>query len=669
MKFTLYRANFDSQGYVGFFNPQLPSTLSRISADAVKATSRNISVGIGTTVADDDLTFGNTILQVGQTGTGTLVGYAGSATSTLSIINAGVGYTPSSGGYTFAGVALTAVTGNGINATADIYVEGGVAVGATILEGGKGYAVGDVLRPLTVGNSQLGRNMKLSVVEIFGQNELIIDNVQGEFNTTTQLSYINNSGVTTPINNDIGGDVIPVSPIRVNSDGLHLEIFQRNHGIHSRINQVTLSDIGSDVSPTTLSVNYTLSETGSISIGNSSVFGQFEGVGVGTTNPGYAKIGKEIISYTGVSGNSLTDVTRGIDNTVVTNHTTNELVYKYEFDGISLRRINRTHDLGDVTVSNPITLDKYNIKIDMDDTDYGTDRGIGSDLGAHYLSRDTNGGGLESKGTYNLSFNMMIPKINSIQPKGTDIVVQARTISETSISGGEPSYQDKGYQDITNNQKNYFEDPRMIASQINETTYLSEQPANKSLTVGLNLFSSDNRVSPAIDLDNSSLVLVTNRVNAPITDYANDPRVNTTVDDPNRFTYVSKNVLLENPASGLKVYLDAYISRFNDVRVFYALDQDDSLVNDTVFVPFPGYNNFDIDGNLISQTNSDGSPDVNIPKNDQSVNEPSIDLFREYTFTNENLPSFKSFRIKIIGTSTNQSIVPQIRNLRAIALA
>ena len=48
-------------------------------------------------------------------------------------------------------------------------------------------------------------------------------------------------------------------------------------------------------------------------------------------------------------------------------------------------------------------------------------------------------------------------------------------------------------------------------------------------------------------------------------------------------------------------------------------------------------NNFDIDGNLISQTNSDGSSDVNIPKYDQGTNDPSIDLFREYTFTNEDL--------------------------------
>ena len=91
-------------------------------------------------------------------------------------------------------------------------------------------------------------------------------------------------------------------------------------------------------------------------------------------------------------------------------------------------------------------------------------------------------------------------------------------------------------------------------------------------------------------MDNSSIVFVSNRVNGiSLQITSTDPRVNTTTDDPNSFTYVSKNVLLENPASGLKVYLDAYISRFNDVRVFYALDQEDSLVNETVFVPFPGY--------------------------------------------------------------------------------
>ena len=669
LKFNLYRANFTSQGFVGFFNPQLPTSLSRIRQDGVTIRSRNLSVGIGTTVQDANLEFGNTILQAGKSGRGTLVGYAGSATSTLTITNTGIGYTPSSGGYTFTGVALTSVTGNGLNATADIFIEGGVAVGATIAFGGKGYAVGDVLRPLIVGNNQLGRNMKLSVGEISGNNELIIDNVQGEFDTSTQLSYINNAGITTTVNSSIGGNAIPTSPIRVNNDGLHMEIFQRNHGMHTRINQVTLSDIGSDISPTTLSVAYSRTETGSISIGNSSVFGVFEGVGIGSTNPGYARIGKEVISYTGVTANTLTGIGRGVDNTQATNHASSDLVYKYELDGVSLRRINRTHSLGDVTKSNPIGLDYYNIKIDFDDIDYGTDRGSGSVLGAKFFNADTKGGGISARGTYNLPFNLIIPKINTIEPKGTDIVIQARTISETSISGGEASFVDKGYIEVTNYQKNYFEDPRMIASQINENTYLTTQPGNKSFTAGVNFFTSDNRLSPAIDLDNSSIVFITNRVNAPITDYATDPRVNTTVDDPNNFTYVSKNVLLENPASGLKVYLDAYISRYNDVRVFYALDQEDSLADETVFVPFPGYDNFDADGNMISQTDNNGSSDVNIPKYDALLPVPSVDQFREYTFTNDNLTAFKSFRLKIIGTSTNQSIVPQIRNLRAIALA
>ena len=46
-------------------------------------------------------------------------------------------------------------------------------------------------------------------------------------------------------------------------------------------------------------------------------FATFEGVGVGTTNYGYAMIGDEIISYTGVSESSITGVTtRGIDASI-----------------------------------------------------------------------------------------------------------------------------------------------------------------------------------------------------------------------------------------------------------------------------------------------------------------------------------------------------------------
>jgi hypothetical protein len=71
-----------------------------------------------------------------------------------------------------------------------------------------------------------------------------------------------------------------MEPIRINSDGLHMQVFQRNHGMHTRINRVTLTDVASDVSPSTLTVSYTGTDTGLISVGNTNVFGQFEGVSV-----------------------------------------------------------------------------------------------------------------------------------------------------------------------------------------------------------------------------------------------------------------------------------------------------------------------------------------------------------------------------------------------------
>jgi len=46
-----------------------------------------------------------------------------------------------------------------------------------------------------------------------------------------------------------------------------------------------------------------------------------------------------------------------------------------------------------------------------------------------------------------------------------------------------------------------------------------------------------------------------------------------------------------------------------------------------------------------------------------------LNFFKEYRFTAVDLSPFNTFRIKIIGTSTNQTFPPQIRNLRSIALA
>ena len=48
-----------------------------------------------------------------------------------------------------------------------------------------------------------------------------------------------------------------------------------------------------------------------------------------------------------LDGSTLTGITRGIDNTVISTHAGGELVHKYEVDGVSLLRINKTHELSD----------------------------------------------------------------------------------------------------------------------------------------------------------------------------------------------------------------------------------------------------------------------------------------------------------------------------------
>ena len=186
--------------------------------------------------------------------------------------------------------------------------------------------------------------------------------------------------------------------------------------------------------------------------------------------------------------------------------------------------------------------------------------------------------------------------------------------------------------------------------------------------MNFNLGSIDSRLSPAIDLNNSAVIFTSNRTNRPVTDYANSLAVNTITDDPNRFIYVTKKIDLENPATSLQVILDGYVSTYNDVRLFYSLNQDTG-VDESIFVPFPGYSNLDSNGIVINTANNNGDSDLFTPKSDNYQGSPSLNLFREYKFTADKLPPFTTFRIKLIGTSVNSAIVPQFRNLRVLALA
>ena len=662
LKFTLYRADFLSDGTVEFYNPQLSAGNGQIpllAENSLAFTSRQSRVGLGTTIADGDLKVGNLVIQAGTNATGNLAGFAGTAIG-LNIINSGIGYTPSSGNLTFTGVDLVTVTGGGRGATANVTVQDGVISNAIVTgTGGGGYQVGDVVGFNTLGVAAVGRNARLSIVSIGNTNELILDQIQGNFTVgaAQTLSFVKNSGITTVLNFPLGGDV-QVTSDNVISDGLHIKVNHKNHGMYSHKNKVTISGAISDIKPTKLNISYNVESTGGISVADPSQFLQFENVGVGTTNAGYLKIENEILEYQSVSGN-LINITgsRGSDKF---NYPAGTPVYKYELNGVSLHRINRTHDVLSVP---DIDFESYNIKIDM--ANEGVDRTVAG-YPLLYAGKTKSTGGLEVRATQNIPFEVITPMIDNITLPKTTLIAEVRTTTGVSIDGNEDQWLDDGFEPITLNDTNYLETPRLIASQVNADQYLTQVKGKKSMNLRLVLSSSDSRISPVIDNSRVSTILTSNNVNNPITDYANDGRVNSLTEDPNACQYVSKEMMLENSASSIKIILDAHVTENADIRAFYAINNNEGKT--PIFVPFPGYNNINRNGEIIDKRDNDGRSDKKIIKDNDYSFGPNV-TYKEYTFSVDQLPSFKTYRIKLVMTSTSQVHVPRVKDLRVLALA
>ena len=176
--------------------------------------------------------------------------------------------------------------------------------------------------------------------------------------------------------------------------------------------------------------------------------------------------------------------------------------------------------------------------------------------------------------------------------------------------------------------------------------------------------SKSRNVSPVIDLVRVSTVLTTNRVNSPVSNFASDSRVNQTGQDPCASTYVSKMVVLNNPATNILVEFAAYRRTGADIRVFFKTIAEGSTENslDRNFELFPGHDNIDQNGKVINFSNNSGLPDDPVT--------PSVGgEFKDYSFTSRELPPFTKFQIKIDMVGTDQAQPPLIKELRAIALA
>jgi hypothetical protein len=166
-----------------------------------------------------------------------------------------------------------------------------------------------------------------------------------------------------------------------------------------------------------------------------------------------------------------------------------------------------------------------------------------------------------------------------------------------------------------------------------------------------------------IDIDRISAILTTNRVDDTVGVFATDPKVKIPGEDPTSATYVTKNVGLKVPATGIRVMFSANRASTADIRVAYSLFRKDDAENEIRYQLFPGYDNLDENGAIIDPKNNSGLSDTFVAPTFERDN------FREYEFTIDSLKEFDGFKIKVMMTATNQAHPPRVSEFRAIALS
>ena len=438
-----------------------------------------------------------------------------------------------------------------------------------------------------------------------------------------------NRGTLTLTNDVVETKTLGADPIRTIEGSSFVQVSHPDHHMYASSNNVTISGVSSGIT-TTLSSAIANATATSIQItANADFVASNDGSNI------YIKIGDEVIVGT-ISSNTITASTRGLEGTA-SGHANNSIVELYQLNGIPLTQINKTH-----TALANIGIDSYTV---------ATATAPSSNTG------DQNQGGSAVVVTENAMMDGMQTLVPAMLYPETGISSTIRTTTATSPNGTETSFSLAGTsfaKPITLGENFIFDKPRMVCSQINETNEIAGQ---KSFYLDFQMRSNRENLSPTVDLDRKSIVAFSNRLNR--IDSASDMGVTALQGDfvsseqpqgdINEAIYMTRRVALDNPATGLKVFLD--MNRFASANVkvmFKILRSDDASDFDEI-----GYNFF----------NTDGSPD--------SVVNASLSAtdFKEYEFTANNLDEFIAFSIKIVMQGTNTSEPPRLKDLRALALA
>ncbi len=270
------------------------------------------------------------------------------------------------------------------------------------------------------------------------------------------------------------------------------------------------------------------------------------------------------------------------------------------------------------------------------------------------------GGGSLVKATTQMPFNTIHPNIINLTPNRTSMTGAIKVTNSVSFATNsadpETAYTGKEtaqFVSVKVNEDNVGSTYNVVANPANETSKIGS--GIKSLDMQFIMRTNDSAVSPMIDMQRASIHLIQNIVDKQDSaghtlDGFNKPLkfVNETSakEGSSAAKHITRTVVLENDAVGIRVLLTANRPKGTDFQLFFRTATGDEIIEDKAFT---------------LQAEETNNPEDN-----------RTSIYREYRYLigglNGSLKSFTKFQVKIVMRSTNNAKVPKIKDLRMIAL-
>ena len=445
-------------------------------------------------------------------------------------------------------------------------------------------------------------------------------------------------------------------PIELNVNNGRIKVHHRNHGHHDNSSYIELKGVTSE-QYAALSANFSGTPGQTMKLkGNRDTFASLDninGAAPSGTNPAYVKLGDVIYTYDPnavgvadgqgnfdlltidlVSGSIPSDGFKANDSWIAEH---------YIIDGVPLTLINTVH-----TQLEWITLDSYQINLS------GVTRNTAG---------NTTVGGENVFASQNITYTQFVPSVEYREYPGTTLRSSFSSTSGTSIGNSsfsdpaststpsQPSYlKQSAFIPVDLNNDNTFNTPRVIASAINEDRQMI---GAKSAELRLTLASNNDSLSPLIYKDRISLTTTANRIgnfdgtikNAYFEDDDSGSYDigSSSTNDYNAANYITKLFSLANESTSLRIEFAALNTSETDLDVYVKLLSGDET------------NPNEVDWIEITDTNYA-----------QRKNELR---FVDYSYNYTASDTFTQYQVKIRMRSTNQAVVPIVKDFRVIALA